>query len=190
MLIERLKTETQSLHRDIERAIDVLSADSTLGDYRDYLQALWGFQAPLERALQQLEWPAGFDLRRRLKAHLLASDLLELGVDADSLPRCTALPRVDTLSRALGCLYVTEGSTLGAQVIDRQLVKRLPEIQKAHAYLQGYEQRTGQMWRELGGALDAHVVDEAEAIDAARETFRTLMEWFVEMKSRRPLARN
>ena len=177
MLVRRLKAETASLHRDVESVVRVLADDFSAGDYRAYLGALYGFIEPLERRLAtRTDWPEGFDLIERLKTPLLAVDLHTLGVERDMLPRCANPPRVDTLSRALGALYVTEQSTLGGQLIERQLAVRLPEVALASAYVSSYGARTGSMWRAMAQVIE-HAPSPDEAVEAACDTFRALTTW-------------
>ncbi len=177
MLVRRLKNETVSLHRDVERAVRVMDDGFSAGDYRAYLAALYGFFEPLEQQLsRRAEWPDGFSLSPRLKAPLLAADLEVLGVAAAALPRCAALPAVETLSQALGALYVTEGATLGGRLVRNRLADRLPELDGATAYLACYGPRTDAMWRSLGETLEA-APDPDQAVAAACETFRCLRGW-------------
>lgn len=177
MLVRRLKLETQSLHAEVEGLVRELAGDFSADDYRDWLARLYGFFEPLERQLAtRRDWPEGFKLLARLKTPLLAVDLHVLAVKTAHLPRCDVLPRVDTLSRALGALYVTEGATLGGPLIERRLVERLPHVSDARAYLSSYSGRTGAKWRAMGDALD-QAPQPDETVAAACDTFRCLTTW-------------
>ncbi|MBK7865061.1 MAG: biliverdin-producing heme oxygenase [Archangiaceae bacterium] len=175
MLTHRLKLETRPLHDEIERVTGLMSPDLTLDGYRDYLARMYGFHVPLEVALSSVKgWPPGFHLADRLKSGLLADDLTALGVDPQRLPVCFDLPQVNTQARGLGALYVTEGATLGGQIIDRHLEQQLPGCPRT--YLRAYGSRTGEMWRGMGVAIEQSV-DAERTIETARDTFRLLTRW-------------
>jgi heme oxygenase len=118
-LLERLRSATQDVHLQIERSVRFLDPDATVNDYRDYLARLFGYVAPLEDRLAAVCGDApDLEVDARRKAHLAVIDLRALGLplyEIGRLPRCAALPDVSNLQRALGCLYVLEGSTLGGR---------------------------------------------------------------------------
>jgi len=97
------------------------------------------------------------------------------------LPHCAALPALATEAEGLGCLYVVEGSTLGGQVITRQLLKSLGlTAENGVAFFNGYGAETGLRWKAFGAWLEegAAQLDHDDAIIAgANETFRTLGDW-------------
>jgi heme oxygenase len=91
------------------------------------------------------------------------------------------LPRLDTAARALGCLYVTEGSTLGGQQLARALDGILPPGPTGRRFLLGHGARHGAMWRGCCAALERCGADPAERaamLDAAAETFAAFEAWF------------
>ena len=187
-ILERLKRETRAQHEQIEGAVGILRPDVARADYLGYLTALFGYYLPLETRIRNLRdlHRTVPDLDRRWKASLLECDLRALGLPEAALrelPICRRVPLLGNVSRALGCLYVLEGSTLGGQIIQRMLRARLPgELQSASAFLNCYGPETGSMWRELGHRLTANaasVVDEDDMVAAATETFGTLKDWFV-----------
>ena len=181
-LLTRLRVATEDDHTRIERSVRFLDEDATVLDYRAYLARLYGYVAPLEAALAVAcaDAPA-LDLSARRKAHLLVVDLEALGLSRDEiaqLPRCAALPDVGNLQRALGCLYVLEGSTLGGRYIEHRLQQLRPEaVATAHAYLRCYGRAIGERWLAFRAALDGYAADGGEVIDAACATFRTLHAW-------------
>ena len=61
-------------------------------------------------------------MEQRYRAPLILEDLARLGFPAQP-PLCLAMPSLRTHAQLLGALYVMEGSTLGGQVIARQLDK-------------------------------------------------------------------
>ena len=161
----------------------ILDADATVTDYRQYLAAMLGYHAPLEDVLRAHDrlGAAGFDAPRRLRAPMLAADLLALGDDPRAVPQCTCLPAVTTLARALGVAYVLEGSTLGGRYILAKLPPPLVRLRgQATAFLVGHGPETGARWRAFGAIVARELVtpaDEDEAVAGARETFVRLIDW-------------
>jgi heme oxygenase len=182
----RLRAETRALHEQIEGVVPILQAGADAGTYRWYLQKLLGFHRPLEPALFATPGLASLGILRaeREKRPWLERDLRALGLSAaelEALPDCRPLPVLHGLPGALGCAYVLEGATLGAQVILRELLPRLPEVLKrASSYLRCYGAHTAARWRCFTRALEHGVPDEAarEAlVTSARDTFECLQRW-------------
>jgi len=158
----------------------------SLGDYRRLLTRFYGYYVPLEARL--VAWSEaearGIAYAERVKVPELERDLITLGETAETialLPHCAALPALATEAEGLGCLYVVEGSTLGGQVITRQLLKSLGlTAENGVAFFNGYGAETGPRWKTFGAWLEegAAQLDQDEAIIAgANETFRTLGDW-------------
>jgi heme oxygenase len=150
-----------------------------LASYRMLLCRMYGFHMAFEGA-------AGIAPERSL---WLAEDLRTLGLTEMAiaeLPRCAALPGLDTEHRRLGALYVAEGSALGG----RELAKRLdtlfaPGERNGRRFFSGRDADTGKAWRVFCDRLDGHPVDDAardETIAAAVETFAAFEDWFLDWK--------
>lgn len=181
--LRRLKDDTADLHQQAELHVRILDADATLTDYRHYLAAMLGYHAPLEDVLQAHDGlrAAGFDAAARRRAPMLAADLLALGDDPRGAPRCTSLPPVTSLARALGVAYVLEGSTLGGRYILAKLPPPLVRLRgRATAFLTGHGPETGSRWRAFAAIVARELVTPAaedEAVFGARETFVRLIDW-------------
>ena len=65
------------------------------------------------------------DMSERWKLPALKSDLAMLGVPAEVWVVGNGSPDIQTVAAAFGCLYVLEGSTLGGQMITREVSERL-----------------------------------------------------------------
>jgi heme oxygenase len=108
---------------------------------------------------------------------LLQADLRALG--AAPLPWAAPMPCLDTPARALGSLYVLEGSALGGQVLAPALRLR-PGVDAATggAWFHGLGGASGARWRAirdwLGQELDPAPLATAQAADAAAATFACL----------------
>jgi heme oxygenase len=185
-IMAALKAGTVEQHRQVESLMPFFTPGFSLPEYLRILEAFLGFFEPVEQLLTETlaPTPVGAALSQRRRAHLLQQDLRALGV-ADSaiavLPRCAALPCLDTSLRALGCMYVLEGSTLGGQIIGRELAWRFAlEESSGAAFFRGYGSRAGEMWRSFCTTLRDQEFDpqqQAEVVHGAVDTFSALESW-------------
>jgi heme oxygenase (biliverdin-IX-beta and delta-forming) len=181
-IFERLKEGTSEIHRRIEERVPVFRDGFVRADYVRLLERFYGFWGPLEAELARLNVlrDKALDLEGRLKGALLQQDLHFLGREPANVPRCHNLPAVDTFQRALGCLYVMEGSTLGARIISRRLEEHLQFVDGSGAsFFNAYGAATGRNWNAFRRFVIARVTpeDTAEIVAAARQTFQNLFEW-------------
>lgn len=188
-IMMQLREKTAPQHHRAEQnryTVAMLNRTMTLEQYGEYLAKFYGFVRPLEQRLEERpEWRRiGFDISARMKSRLLEADLAGLGWSGQAIinaPDCLALPDVSTFPRALGCLYVLEGSTLGGQMLTKLLIKYLPVSPETNArYLNSYGDAVRARWDEFRGMLtgQAHSgEDEREMLSAAGETFDRLHDW-------------
>jgi len=181
-LLQALRDATSVQHRDVETLLP--ASWSTLGrdGYGAYLARVAGFHLPVEASVfAAQDWSAlGLpEAAARPRAPLLRADLAALGIDAAALPRATALPDVRGLGRALGALYVLEGSTLGGQVLAREVSRGAAGVPTA--FLHGAGEATGPRWTSFGRFAEQLAAGQpgvaADALAAARETFAALAAW-------------
>lgn len=188
----RLKEETAPFHIQIEQndyAKGIMNQTLTLEEYRTYLEKFYGFVTLAEQQITALpEWEElGFDIGSRMKTPLLEQDLIELGLsraDLKKLASCNEVPDVSTLPRALGYLYVLEGSTLGGQLITRQLKQFLPVTPESGGrYFSSYGADLRAKWLEFRELLEKEAVtadQQEEVLSAAKQTFILLNQWLVQ----------
>jgi len=181
-LFDLLRKGTADIHQLVERRVPVFREGFNLEDYSQLVEQFFGFWAPVEERLANLESLRDPDLalQSRFRCSLLREDLLILGRDPASVRRCEKVPRLDNFLQGLGCLYVLEGSTLGAQIIAR----RLEEILRigggsGASFFNAYGGLTGSRWMEFKGFVTASVKPEQtdEVVKAARQTFTCFYEW-------------
>lgn len=132
--------------------------------YGAYLQGLHAFRAGVEP--QVADALAGF--APDLIAEHLAADLRDLGLAAIAPEPA---PDVSTPARALGVLYVLEGSALGARVLVPQV--RTLGFDAGCGARHLAVQAKGVGWRDFVTRLDAADLDDARMIAGANEAFRT-----------------
>lgn len=204
-IMQRLRGETRDCHVQLETRLGLPAAISTRSEYRDLLARFFGFYLPVEERLTTLlcgeherrEILSGLDYGARRKTDLLRRDLQALGMgdtELATLPQCDKLPALDTLSHALGCLYVLEGSTLGGQLLARFFADTLSiDASNGGAFFCSYGSEIGARWRAFGAVLTswADVTQDGEPVTtnsvkqkqgevivhAARETFHSMETW-------------
>ncbi|GAB2869315.1 hypothetical protein GCM10027044_34050 [Hymenobacter ruber] len=151
----------------------------TAADTARFLAKMHGFLEPYEAQLQAHAAAFGpaWQLDQRYRAPLILEDLARLGHHA-APPRYPALPPLSTRAQLLGAMYVFEGSTLGGQVIARQLDKAGIA---AHAFFTGRAERTGPLWKvfcqQLTEAAETGHDDPTAIVASAVHTFQALSEW-------------
>jgi heme oxygenase (biliverdin-IX-beta and delta-forming) len=189
MILKNIKARTTNSHLRVEQSKlmqplgnGTLSAEN----YGLILRKFYGFFNPLEKAISGVEGITEVlpDFPQRRKSSLLLQDLKALreqGQVSSGLPFCPSLPEVSTLSQAMGCLYVMEGSTLGGRFIARQVQESLGlDPETGGAFFHGYGAATGRRWKGFQEALRAYsenTGNEAAIIEAAEETFSQLEKW-------------
>jgi heme oxygenase (biliverdin-IX-beta and delta-forming) len=181
-LMQRLKEDTTEVHRRLEQRVPIFVSGFDLAVYARLLEGFYGYWFPLEEALSGVPElrDAELALDQRFKARLLEDDFRVFGVDALQVAKCADLPRVDSFARALGCLYVLEGSTLGSVFIARHLFEKFQLDRGSGAsFFNAYGGETGARWKQFRQFVgrSASGVCAEEVIAGARETFEKFDEW-------------
>lgn len=179
-----LRKETRSLHVAVE---DAFALDDRLADRGRYAALLWalrGFYPAAEVALvdvagwQTLSPP--IDVHARRRAGLLDADLLLLGQLSVEPATAPDRPVVAlTLARALGSLYVLEGSALGGRIIAGRARANLGEDLPVSFFASAGRTNLTSDWRDLRAALDDFGAGQsevvlAEIVSQAKQSFTTL----------------
>lgn len=175
-ILQALRLETRPAHDHLEQ--NAFNQQLTAGTVTEtatqhFLAKLYGFLAPYEARLRQQHLGPEWETATRQRAHLILEDLQ---LPASQLPICPTLPPLGTWPQLLGAMYVLEGSTLGGQVISRQLAKANIPLR---LYFSGYGDRTGPLWKAFCQLLSqaATPENEAEIVQSASLTFQTLATW-------------
>ncbi|AMY68389.1 biliverdin-producing heme oxygenase [Frigidibacter mobilis] len=170
----RLKAATSTTHDRLDARILRARPFDSLGNYATFLAVQYGFHsvvAPLYlRADLIALWP---DLPRLARLEDVRADLADLG---SALPVGRDRPDLSVVTRpaALGWLYVSEGSNLGAAVLSKAVLRLGLDGQRGARHLQ--EAAGGRMlrWRAFTSVLDALPLgdaDEAAMQQGARDAF-------------------
>jgi heme oxygenase len=182
-ILDILRDRTRAAHDRAEEALPLLDPALDEARYRAILAGFWGFHAALEPRLAAVaelrEW--GLDPAERRKLPRLEHDLRTLGADPARLAVADAVPEVEGVAAALGCMYVLEGATLGGRVISRHLAELGIGPDTGGAFFAGYGDETGEMWKSFSAAIgayaEAHPESTARMAEAADETFTLLERW-------------
>ena len=176
-IVSRLRQETRPAHDALENAEfnQALRAGTVSSENTSrFLARLYGFVVPFEEHLRAHSAWFGpeWELPRRYRSHLLRQDLPQ----AAALPLAAELPPLHTWPQLLGALYVMEGSTLGGQVIARQLAKTGIAVP---VYFSNRAEQTGPLWKSFVQLLTAAVTPEIadEVVASASLTFQCLHQW-------------
>jgi heme oxygenase len=173
--LEFLRKETGKLHAQLEASVDLNRSLGSVSTYRSLLHRYLSVYRPFEDALSGMaDLLNGTSWRYHGKVTLLEGDLLALDPDlrTNQLTRWSALPKFDNPDSALGALYVVEGSSLGGQVIYREVQRRLGlDARSGAAFFFGAGAQTGVAWKEFTVMLDQQISDPELAASAACAMF-------------------
>jgi heme oxygenase len=185
-----LRAATAAAHERLHHlaAFAPLAAGTISRDaYRTLMARTYGFHVAMEAAIAAATDGTAFAAiaARCRRAVLLRDDLIALGltsVDIERIELADRLPDMSTAPRALGCLYVLEGSTLGGRQLARGLDHFLPRDTRAgRAFLSAGADPGHVGWRAFCDVIDrggAATADRADMIGGALATFARFESWF------------
>jgi heme oxygenase (biliverdin-IX-beta and delta-forming) len=179
---DRLKTFTTLSHQKLEKSIVGLIHDlQTSPDYSYLLGLFYSYFGGMERLIVRQDikkYLPDYDERR--KAKLILEDLLALHISSPDFCQKDTLPVIDSPFRALGALYVMEGSTLGGVYIVKMIQKKLSAKENIFHFFSGYGDRNPLMWNRFKNALDHSTADAEEMaliLSGAEDSFHKFYEW-------------
>ena len=153
-IITRLRDATGAAHARLEASLDILTL---VVDRAERVRLVGRFLAlHLQTEAKLAPWlpqMAGLEAASRMRAGLIRADLALLGGREQAASPGPAGPGIGSLGRALGRMYVLEGSTLGGRTIHRALAKAGQDA-RGLGFLDPYGERTGERWRSFVAALD------------------------------------
>ncbi len=185
MLLDKIKQQTAQNHAAMENSIlmkPIINRELSLDSYKKILTKFYGFFQPLENSINRFSDIPNYlpDLETRRKSLAIKEDLHRLGYK-NEIDICTDLPEITTLSQALGCLYVMEGSTLGGRMISKIIKESLLlDKDSGVSFFSGYGEETGKKWKLFCQALTVFSTaakDDNTIINAANETFIKIKNW-------------
>lgn len=161
-LSKRLQTETGAQHQRMHGLMVRANPFADVQSYAKFVQAQYLFQRDVEflfsdERLKQLV--PDLDIRGRQEAAL--QDLKDIGADA---PADIAIATSDVVSpEALGWLYVSEGSTLGAAFLFKEAGEKLGLTAEHGARnLAAYPEGRAKAWKSFVNALNESGLSQEE----------------------------
>lgn len=158
LLSEHLKENSKTFHDSVEAKFNsrkIFDKSYTLEDYKKILWLNYLFHLHFEEAAHQALSPetrAHLNIGARRKLPLLKEDLAALGMaEAEVSEEISVADEAE----ALGVMYVIEGSTLGGNVIRKQLSGNPAFEGMMFRYFGCYGDKTGEFWKAFKEKMDA-----------------------------------
>lgn len=180
-LSEFLKENTKQLHDAVEAKFEsrkIFDKSYTLDNYKKIIWLNYLFHLSFENktfeAIKE-EAAKNLNLNERKKLHLLEKDLDSLGIEKVNTAKEIF---VNNEAEAFGILYVMEGSTLGGNVIRKQLSVNSEFENISFNYFGCYNDKTGEFWKNFKYALDSKFTENQyeEVLNGAKKAYKFMME--------------
>lgn len=180
MISEILKADTKILHDRVEAKFNsnrIFEGTFSPDDYRNLIRYNYLFLLNYENAVfsaisQQNAAELNLEVRRKLA--LVRKDLEVLDID-ESVSQTPVV--IENEAEAFGILYVMEGSTLGGNVIAKQLSNHPDFKDLSFSYFRCYGENTGSLWKNFKHVLDQEITDEKhqDCISGAEKAYHFLL---------------
>ncbi|PHI35874.1 heme oxygenase [Pseudoalteromonas sp. GCY] len=173
---QNLKHATADTHDNVDKSIMAQDPFANTQSYLDFLRLQFYFLKDVSALYEHPELLALIpDLAARRRLGLLEQDFIDLET---TIPTPYLMPEVTNktdVARALGWLYVVEGSKVGAAMLGKQVGAKLNfDAQHGARYLAGPGAGRGSAWRELVQIIDSIELSEQQEqtlIEGARQAF-------------------
>jgi len=180
--LEILKCRTRALHNALEKRLAFPDNFVSRSDYSQVLTLFYLFQRQLAfyTRIYELQVVEQFLLPRRNRLPLVEQDMHRLAIPPVSMEGYGRL-QLQSLDEFYGCLYVSEGSTLGGNMIQAVML----EIHGESAldwtqYLNPYGQQMLPMWQSFRSALREEITSGKVTTDGvvggAEKTFQYMLD--------------
>ncbi|WP_449401158.1 biliverdin-producing heme oxygenase [Chryseobacterium wanjuense] len=180
MVSEYLKQNTAEYHDAAEKLFNserIFNKTFTLEDYKkiistNYLMLLHSENKIFDSLSDKFSEKLRLDERKKL--HLIEKDLESLALKNQSASQELEFSNEN---EALGAMYVIEGSTLGGNVIAKQLSKTEGFDNVTFNFFGCYQENTGFMWKNFKEVLDTEVAEESydEVLSGAKKLYTFLL---------------
>jgi len=180
MVSEYLKQNTADYHDATEKLFNsdkIFNKTFTVEDYKkiihyNYLMLLHSEDRIFNMLAPKFTVKLQLDQRRKLP--LITKDLQFLSLDNQNI---SYTMEVENEHEALGMMYVIEGSTLGGNVIARQLSKTEGFGGFPFNFFGCYQENTGSMWKNFKEVIDSEVHQDHydEVLSGAKKLYQFLL---------------
>ncbi|MGZ5272935.1 MAG: biliverdin-producing heme oxygenase [Kaistella sp.] len=181
MISETLKANTKILHDRVEAKFNsgkIFDGTFDVNDYRNLLQYNYLFLLNFENAVFSVisaQNAEEINLENRRKLALIEKDLDVLSMEKSTVQIPSAIKNE---AEAFGILYVMEGSTLGGNMIAKQLSKN-PDFQEiTFSYFRCYGDKTGSYWKNFKEVMDRNITPEFhdDCVSGAHKAYGFLLD--------------
>ena len=180
--LEALKSQTFTLHKALEKRLAFPDTFASIGAYSQVLILFYVFQQQVAVYTDkyQAQVASQFTLPQRNRLPLIEQDMRELAMPPVSAKDFKSL-QLQSLDEFYGCLYVSEGSTLGGNIIQSTMLKIHGDaaLDWTH-YLNPYGQQMLPMWHAfrtvLLDELACGTVNLDGVISGAVKTFQHMLD--------------
>lgn len=184
MLQPLLKQATAQQHTELEHLMfveKIMAKTLRLDEYSQLLAVNYTVHHQLENKIANYlsdEMKIKINFEARLKTDSLRKDLIELGLNVEAMDASFShlADYIDLPAKAIGALYVLEGSSIGGQVIYKKMVmnSNIPS-HLSYFFYRHYGEQTILMWKDFVNALNQLPASDFEyAVGAAVDTFKAL----------------
>ncbi|WP_027376809.1 biliverdin-producing heme oxygenase [Kaistella palustris] len=180
MISAYLKENTKHLHDQVEEKFQsarIFDGTFTFKDYQHLLASNYRLLLNFEKEVFGNISADNRDLlhiEKRSKLPLIESELEAAEVQKSRLCETQSIKNE---AEAFGFLYVMEGSTLGGNVIAKQLSKHADFKDISFEYFRCYGENTGFFWKNFKRVLDEEIVCDkyADCINGAKKAYAFLL---------------
>ncbi|TCO71854.1 biliverdin-producing heme oxygenase [Chromatocurvus halotolerans] len=169
--LDKLKCDTAALHKAVERHLPFPASYESTESYARVLGVFHRFQLQVAAytARYGSQVAAQLALTRRNRLPLIERDMRRLGIGTETACDNTAnRPSLllTSLDEFYGCLYVSEGSTLGGNIIQKAMLKMHGKtaLEWTH-YLNPYGQQIFPMWQTFRSVLNEEIATGNVALE-------------------------
>lgn len=180
MVSEYLKQNTAEYHDAAEKLFNsekIFNKTFSLEDYKkiistNYLMLLHSEDKIFSSLSDKFE--DKLQLSNRKKLPLIEKDLKSLSLENKPVSHDL---HFENEHEALGAMYVIEGSTLGGNVIAKQLSKTEGFDEVTFNFFGCYQENTGPMWKNFKEVLDTEVAEEYynDVLSGAKKLYTFLL---------------
>ncbi len=187
MILTAIKESTRAFHQEIEGLAysnKITDNSLSLEEYKKLLVVNYIFNKNLENKIiknNDTKLIEDLDFYSRLKSSLIEEDLRNVGIAPKEIFKEIDLNNMNDLYSSLGYLYLSEGSTLGGNLICKKLKENenLKTIDKFNFY-GCYGDNISPKWKTFCQVMVKEVNEEKEnkVIDSAHQAFNNYIDIF------------
>lgn len=182
-----IKEATKDAHVALEKqVVQRLKSIRSNADYAALLKYFYAYFNHVEKAIAPYITESLLpDYKDRRNSGYIKNDILALGSAIEDLP-ATTVPAIDNHVKALGALYVMEGSIMGGSIIVKMLEKG--GITDGVSFFSGYGEATGPMWGKFVAVMNREAITDTQQADMIRTANETFEHFSKVFEGYRPLA--